>query len=407
MSAQRKVSGSWSDVVAPYIKVSGTWKVAKSAFVKVGGDWRSWFLQGGILDTKFATNIGTSANDGAGALAVQPDGKILVGGSFTSFNGEGVSRIVRLNLDGTRDTSFSASGFSQTIGEILVQPDGKILVGSFSFGNRLVRLNSNGTDDAAFRANTGTGLSTSTAFSIKLQSDGKIVVGGRFTSFNGFSTNHLLRLNSNGSYDASFTTNVGTGPAAEVRAVEVQPDNKILVGGFFSSFNGVSVGRLVRLNSDGSIDTSFASNIGTGVSGGQPEIHDIKLQPDGKILVGGGFTSFNGSAANRLVRLNSDGTRDTSFTSGLPSSGLALKIVIDKNGRITAGGTFGIIRVESNGTLDSNFTTNFGTLSGSLGWAQSVASQADGKILLSGSFTSVNGVSSNRLARIGGEIALS
>jgi uncharacterized delta-60 repeat protein len=397
-------NGTWKDAV-PYVNVSDTWKVAKSAWSRFDSGWKSWFLQGGVLDTNFATNIGTAANESIVALVAQPDGKILVGGDFTSFNGTGVNRFLRLNLDGTRDTSFSTSGFSNLVVDAFVQPDGKIVVGSFAFNNRLVRLNSDGTDDANFRTNIGTGLGEDSAFSIKLQSDGKILVGGRFSSFNSFAVNHLLRLNSNGSYDASFTTNVGTGASAEVRAVEVQPDNKILVGGFFSSFNGVSAGRLVRLNSDGGMDTDFAANIGTGLLGGQREVHSIKLQPDGKILVGGSFTSFNGSSANSLVRLNVDGTTDSSFTSGLTSGVLVFKTVIDKNGRITAGGNFGIRRLDSNGTLDSNFTTNFGSLSGSLMWVRSVDLQTDGKILLGGHFTSINGVSANYLSRIGGDTA--
>ena len=195
-------------------------------------------------------------------FAIQPDGKIVVGGNFTSYNGNDQNYITRLNSDGSRDTSFTVgTGFDSGVNAFAIQPDGKI------------------------------------------------VVGGYFTSYNGTSQNYITRLNSDGTRDTSFT--IGTGFNSGVDAFAIQSDGKILVGGFFTSYNGTSQNRITRLNSDGTRDTSFT--VGTGFDSG---VNAFVIQPDGKIVVGGRFTSYNGTAQNRITRLNSDGSRDTSFTIG-------------------------------------------------------------------------------------------
>lgn len=150
--------------------------------------------------------------------------------------------------------------------------------------------------DPSFNIGTGvTGFNTS-VHSIALQPDGKILAGGDFTTFNDTTQNRLVRLNSDGALDASF--DLGTGFDSQVRSITLQPDGKILVGGFFTAFNGTTQNRIARLNSDGTLDTSF--NIGTGFNG---PVHSIALQPDGKILVGGLFTKYNGTTQSRIARL--------------------------------------------------------------------------------------------------------
>src|SRR5690554_437044 len=267
------------------------------------------------IDPSF--NIGTGVtglNSSVHSIVLQPDGKILAGGDFTTFNGTTQNRIVRLNSDGSLDTSFNiGTGANHYVRAIVLQPDGKILVGgSFSSfngtaQNRIVRLNSDGTLDTSF--NIGTGFNEN-VISVTLQPDGKILVGGHFTTFNGTTQNRLVRLNSDGTLDTSFNT--GTGFSYGVTSITLQPDGKILVGGNFTAFNGTTQNRVIRLNSDGTLDTSF--NIGIGFNG--YTVHSITLQPDGKILVGGNFTAFNGTTQNRITRLNSDGTLDTSFSIG-------------------------------------------------------------------------------------------
>ena len=205
-------------------------------------------------------NIGSGFSDPIFTLiysiTLQPDGKILVGGWFTEFNGTPANRLIRLNPDGSKDISFDiGSGF---VGSVL---------------------------------------------HTTLQLDGKILVGGAFTSFNGTTQNRLIRLNSDGTKDTSF--DIGSGFNNNVNSINLQTDGKILVGGQFTSFNGTTQNRLIRLNSDGTKDTSF--DIGSGFNN---NVNSINLQTDGKILVGGQFTSFNGTTQNRLIRLNSDGSKD-------------------------------------------------------------------------------------------------
>ncbi|MEY3470703.1 MAG: hypothetical protein RLZZ223_53, partial [Candidatus Parcubacteria bacterium] len=143
--------------------------------------------------------------------------------------------------------------------------------------------------------NIGTGFNN-WVYSLALQSDGKILVGGDFTSYQGVGANYIIRLNSDGSRDTSF--NLGTGFNDSIASLALQSDGKILVGGWFSNYNGDTVNRIVRLNSNGSIDSSF--NIGTGFNG---SVYSLALQSDGKILVGGYFTSYQDQPAGYLIRV--------------------------------------------------------------------------------------------------------
>ena len=172
-----------------------------------------------------------------------------------------------------------------------------------------------------------------TVNAIALQADGKIFVGGWFTSYNGVTENYLIRLNANGTKDATFNT--GTGFNAVVRATALQTDGKILVGGSFTSYNGVTENHLIRLNADGTKDATFST--GTGFNA---IVFAIALQADGKILVGGGFNSYNGVTENRIIRLNADGTKDATFNTGTGFNAFVMTIAPQVNGKILVGGAF-------------------------------------------------------------------
>ena len=195
-----------------------------------------------------------------------------------------------------------------------IQSDGKIVaVGrytSFNGNTRryIVRLNSNGTEDTAFYTNLGTGFNNASLglLAVAIQTDGKILVGGSFTTLNGTTRNRLVRLNSNGTLDTSFSTNLGTGFNNNIDCITVQTDGKILVGGVFSTVNGSSLYKyLVRLNSTGTVDTAFQAN-------GTPNnfVEDIVEDSGNDLIVGGRFVSIDGIARNYIVKFNSDGSTD-------------------------------------------------------------------------------------------------
>ena len=426
MSHLTKVAGTWRNS-KPYTKVAGTWKLADYVYNKVGGRWYTSFVKGGLVDKSwddrdqtgvFGTGV-SSLLGYATTMTLQSDGKILVGGSFSQWNGTNVGYIARLNSDGTLDTTFTTNtgtgADTSFVNAIAVQSDGKILVGGdFTYWNgtlvrRIVRLNSDGTLDTAFTTNTGTGA-LSTVYAIAVQSDGKILIGGSFTSWNGTTVGRIVRLNSDGTRDTAFTTNTGTGANSTVRSMLIQPDGKILVSGGsglgFTTWNGTSVGGIVRLNSDGTRDTAFNTNTGTGANS---SVYVRAVQSDGKILIGGSFTSWNGTTVGRIVRLNSDGTRDTAFTTntGTGANGSAGLIAIQSDGKILVGGSFSswngtsvgyIVRLNSDGTRDTTFTTNNGT--GADTFVSSIAVQSDGKILVVGQFTYWNGTAVGRIVRL-------
>jgi uncharacterized delta-60 repeat protein len=345
---------------------------------------------------------------------LQPDGKILVGGDFTSYDGVDSNRIIRLNTGGTIDNTFNiGTGFSNNtlfsyVNVMHLQSDGKILVGgnftSYSgvTVDRFVRLNTGGTIDNTF--NIGTGFSTfNSILTIKTQSDGKILIGGEFTSYNGVTSNRIVRLNTGGTIDNTF--NIGTGLTngfnGYVKSIALQPDGKILVGGLFSSYSGVTRNGIIRLNTGGTIDNTF--NIGAGFN---DVVDVITLQPDGKILVGGVFTSYSGVTRNGIIRLNTGGTIDNTFNSGDGFNSNVYSITLQPDGKILVGGFFSsyngvtndyIVRLNSNGTIDNTFIT--GSTNGFNSSVTSIILQPDGKILVSGEFNTYSGVTYNGIIR--------
>ena len=180
----------------------------------------------GTLDPSFDT--GTGASSSVHALAEDSAGRIIIAGDFSSVNGLNKSAIARLNPDGSVDATFSPPASSSYLRAIALQPDGKILVGGSSVGGKsgIARLNPDGSIDDSFNAS---GAASSYVYAIAVQSDGKILVGGSFTR-------RLARLNSNGSQDLTF--DVGTGMTSNVETILIQPDGKVLVAGGFSTYNG-------------------------------------------------------------------------------------------------------------------------------------------------------------------------
>jgi uncharacterized delta-60 repeat protein len=450
------------------------------------------------LDVAFASGAG--ANETINVVVAQSDGKLIIGGNFTQYDGVSVNRIARLYPDGSLDPSFNSfEGFDGQVFAICLQADGKIIVGG-NFNNfngspasKLIKLNADGSADDSFTI--GSGLDN-VVRSIALQSDGKILVGGNFTQFNTNEVERIVRLTPNGNIDLSFV--VSQVIDNQVQKIIVQPDQKILLGGLFylttpnyaglvrllptgaidnsfmleenapGSVSDIDVlpdGKIIisggsypevigtdykngifRLNSNGSLDTSFESDdsyslvgatavhsngrlvcvgnfelfnnqtrtnlvsltangiIDPGVSndfgaGFDASVCAVKVQPDDKIIACGGFRHFNGVSADRIIRLMPDGTADNTFTPGTGFNGRALYCLIQPDGKILVYGEFtsfngitrnGLARINSNGSLDLGFNpgaelTGYPTF-------YAMALQPDGKILISSNFGTINGV---------------
>ena len=166
-----------------------------------------------------------------------------------------------------------------------------------------------------------------------LQPDGKIIIGGVLITFNGATSRKIARLNTDGSLDVSFNT--GTGADDEVWTINLQPDGKIIIGGYFMTYNGTVRNNIARLNADGSLDAGF--NPGTGANG---YLNTSSIQADGRIIIGGYFTNYNGTARKNIARLNMDGSLDFSFNPGAGANYEVYTNTIQTNSRILIGGIF-------------------------------------------------------------------
>ena len=359
----------------------------------------------GSKDPTFATGIGFDGN--VHCALIQPDGKIIVGGSFTSFNGSDANRLVRLNVDGSRDTTFdtSVAAPSGIVYSIALQSDGSlIIVGSFtkyngSVANRVARILADGTHDTSFMI----GIAASALVEVvQIQPDNKIIIGGNFTSFNGIPCNRIVRLNTNGSIDTTF--NIGIGFDNDVRAIAVQTDGKILLGGDFITYNGNTANRIIRVNTDGSIDSSFTP--GTGFSNGYISV--VKVTATGEIMAGGSFSGkYNGIDVNRLVLLNSNGALVPTFDIGDgPATAAIFTLALGSDLSWYVGGSFSVFDSQNQGKIakiDVDGTMDISYLTAGVGFDNSVLkviSLADNKTMAFGSFTKFNGVSTSRIIRL-------
>ena len=295
-------------------------------------------LANGAIDTSYnvggagtAINLGYTNNIPYG-LAIQSDNKILLGGDFYYYNGIQRLGIVKINTNGTIDTSFVPtelnSYYRSVVTGITIQPDGKIiLLGFFSpptagaTQKNIIRLNANGTIDTTFLAgdtlgslsyngNLGVSLYSPLARAV-VQPDGKIIIAGAFDKYNGTNVKCLVRLTATGSIDTSF--NITTGVERAINELILEPTtNKLIIGGEFTVFGVTAVKKLIRLTTTGTLDTTFS--IGTGTTDSTSSscfyclnyIKALKQQPDGKIIVGGKFTTFNGLSATNITRIFGD-----------------------------------------------------------------------------------------------------
>ena len=302
----------------------------------------------GTLDTSFLSGL-SGANDNINAVLSQTDDRILIGGAFASVNGGVYNHVARLMTDGTIDSSFQpGSGGDNAVyalAETFQNGARELYVGgAFStFDDNphpgVVRLDNYGAVDPSF----ATGLGANGAvYAIAayptnaVYDNGSVLVGGSFTNFNNVVVGNLVRLNVNGAVDTSF--NLYGGANNTVRTIAIQEDGKILIGGDFTNVDGVAVNHLARLNSDGSLDQAFATNLVSGFNG---TVDAIAIQPDNRIVVSGQFDQANGVNRNDITRLLPTGAVDTTINFGDGANGAIDALLIQPaDGFLVIGGAF-------------------------------------------------------------------
>lgn len=332
-------------------------------------------------------NYNLETNGNIIAITQAQNGKTYIGGDFTSASNVFAPKTIRLNSDGTRDLTFLPDSNSQAVHSLYELPDGKILVGR---EGSIQRLNSDGTLDTSFATVT----TNSIVQTFSILPNNKILVGGYFTTVNGSTKNRIVLLDSDGTVDNSFV--VGTGFDHDVYIIKQANDGSFFIGGKFTTFKGSVVNRMAKISATGDLDTTFHNNN----SGFNDEIWTIEFMEDNKPLIGGLFTSYNGIENNSIVKLNFDATVDSTFDTGAAdSNGYVYKIIINSSNNIFVSGTFLKYKntltnqafiVNNNGSINNSFyfddrfcmpgfsfhTTNPGFFS------YPFTQQSDGKILL-------------------------
>lgn len=377
--------------------------------------------QPGRIDLTFNSGDGGYGEAGMGAdgpvehILVKPDGKIVIAGRFSTWNGIPADRVAQLLPDGSADPDFqcTALGDMDHPTAIALQADGKVIVAGATLpgGNiRVVRLGLDGTVDPGFSLWSDlSGLPSTSVNALAVQPDGKVLVGGNFYTWP-IVCQGLVRLNGDGSRATDFVFGTSFGGNV-VGTITLQPDDKFIVAGNFQIFNGTPVNNIRRLNANGGTDGAF--DPGTGLAGAYPAPHCSWLQPDGKLVLGGSFTAYDGTARNGLVRVLPDGTLDPTFLPGAgPETGAGNAyihaIAPGAGGSLVVVGAFnafsgtprnGIARILADGSLDTTFDPEGGPDNSLF----AIAAQADGKYIIGGDFTAYAGTGRNRLARIHGD----
>ena len=358
--------------------------------------------QPGALDLTFDPGTGAANNARILSLAIQNDGKILIGGEFLTFNGDTVHYLARLLTDGSIDTSFrTGTGPIWKVRTIAIQPDNKILIGGdFSvyngtYASGIARVNADGSLDTTFH--TGAGFNGN-AHVIILQNDSRILVGGEFSSYNGISATHIVRLNTDGSIDSSF--NSFTGASSTVEAIAIQPDSNIVIGGDFTSYGPDIRVRVARLYYDGTDDSTFNPMGGAGAV-----VFDMAIQPDKRIILVGNFPTYGFQPRPKIARIETDASLNN-FNIGQPGANSNInRIKLFNNGKVLIAGNYTnfdgmnvnrIAMLDMQGALDTTFNSG----SGADNEINAMAVQQDGKIIIAGAFGAYNGIARSTIARL-------
>ena len=350
----------------------------------------------GSIDRSFVPGAGL--NGFVKAAAMQPDGSVVIGGSFTQADGVTRNRIARLATNGAVDLSFDpGQGANALVTAIAVQSGGKIAVGGAftqvngTNRNRTAQLLANGQLDSTLALSNGINAAVHT---IVPTSQGRMLIGGAFT----LPVRGVGRLRNDGTADTSFFP--GLGANGNVYNIVQQPDGRLMIAGDFSTFNNSPRSRIAPLQSDGTLDNSFITGtIATGA------VQCVAVQSYGKVVIGGDFIRVNALDRGHIARFNPDGSVDTTFAAGLGANGIVYSLSLQLDGRIIIGGGFtsvsgtnrsGVARLNPDGSLDLTFDVGTGTD----GPVYVTALTADEHVVIGGDFTVLNGVPRRGIARL-------
>jgi uncharacterized delta-60 repeat protein len=361
----------------------------------------------GQLLTDFTSSF---FNTTVGTIAPLSSGKVIIGGTFTSgFSGN----ITRLNANGSQDATFiKGTGFNGEVNSIVQLPDGSLIVGgaftSYNSAtcNRIAKLSADGALDTTFVSNTAGGAGNSSVNCIAIDSNGQIVVAGGFTTFSGNPALGIVRLSPSGVRETTTTFSAsGTPTNCNVYGMIAQSDGKIMLTGII--YNGSSPTRsgAVRLNADGSRDTTFNSNNGLHSISGINFIRNgyaIARQPDGKYIIGGFFSAYNGNPVSNLVRIQTDGSYDNTFAPPAIGSDIYALLALPDGGLLVAGNfttpANRLIKLNANGAVDNTFQPG----TGPGGTLYTLTRGPDGAVWLGGNFFTYNGTSVWPVVKIAG-----
>lgn len=294
----------------------------------------------------------------------QPDGKVLVGGDFSAVNAYNeTTGLVRLNTNGSNDTAFSAQ-ISGNVHEMQLLPDGKILVGGkiYAIGHNgvqgLLKLNTDGRIDTTFHIAENSSYGNSIGYEIGIYND-IILFAGSFLYYDNTGCNNAVDLNMDGTVATGLIT--GGGVDGYVYSIANAGNGYMLVGGKFAHYNGVPKNSLALIDADGALQDTFDS--GTGIDGA---VTKIFKQSDGKYIIFGRFTTYNGVDRDRIARINADGSLDTSYVADVDFNtnyNAEHGCLLQGDGKLLVYGALNydnnvilICRLNVDGTLDTTFT---------------------------------------------------
>lgn len=363
---------------------------------------------GGALDPGFLAAPLTGPNGPVTAMVMQPDGKLVIAGPFTAVHGVARRAIARLNADGSLDTAFDVQLSSQgEVRALALQDNGKIVLGGwFSTVNgitraSLARLNVDGSLDREFAPYLPLSMNMPDISAVAVEIDQQIVIGGTFQLPSSGSTVNIARFTKNGQVDDTFNIYAARG---HIRAIVAEPTGHLLIAGGFTTVydrtGPVARPGLARLDHGGWPDPTFDPR-----SGADGPVTAMAVEPDGHVLIGGAFTTVDGQPRAALARLTSIGRVDLFYTPTFNSGAAVAALLVQPNGLTVVGGSFSTIggiarrnvaRLTASGGVDESFDPG----SGADGLVAALAVQPDGKLVLGGGFSSVAGVSRLRLARL-------